>query len=164
MKALIFAAVAALAAIAAPASAQTFSGPRVEATIGFDDVTRARDTSNVLYGLNAGLDTPINGSKFRIGAEVTTDQLFSRDRDIGVNARLGYVVDPRVMLYVKGGYANYRNIDFRSRATALDGFRVGGGLEFALTKHVYTKVEYRYSDFAKGVGKHGALMGLGLRF
>lgn len=157
---------AALAVLATPmaASAQSFTGPRIEATVGFDDVTQARDTSKVLYGLNAGIDAPINNSNFRIGVEVTTDQLFDRNRDIGVGARLGYVFNDKVMVYGKGGYANYRNIDFRNRATALDGFRVGGGVEYALTKNLYTKVEYRYSDFNGNVGKHGGLAGVGLRF
>jgi len=168
MKNMLIAAVAALgfAVTAVPATAQSFTGPRVEATVGFSDVTKARDTTGVLYGLNAGIDAPIGATPWRVGVEATTDQLFDRDRDIGVSGRLGYVLgqDQRVMVYGKAGYANFREIDFRNRSRALDGLRVGGGVEFALTDNVYTKAEYRYTDFEGKSGKHGGQVGIGLRF
>ena len=33
-----------------------------------------------------------------------------------------------------------------------------------VTGNVFAKAEYRYTDFDKGVGKHGALVGVGFRF
>lgn len=164
MKNMMIAAAAALATIAVPASAQTFTGPRVEVTAGVDDVTRARDTSDVTYGINAGIDTPLLDSNLRVGVEVSTDNVFDRDRDIGVSGRIGYVVTDNAMLYAKAGYANFRNIDFYNRATTLDGFRAGGGVELAVTDNIYGKFEYRYTDFNRDVGKHAGLVGVGIRF
>lgn len=160
----MIAAAIASAALASPALAQSFSGPRVEVSAGVDDVTKARDTSDVNYGAALGIDAPIASSNFRIGVELTADQVFERDRDLGVSGRLGYVFSDRVLVYGKAGYANYRNINFKSRATTLDGLRVGGGVEFALTKNLYAGAEYRYTDFDQGVGKHGGLVKVGVRF
>lgn len=157
-----FAALAAMVAV--PASAQSFNGPRVEVTAGIQDVTAARDTTDVTYGLNAGLDTTVLDSNVRLGVEVSTDNIFNRDREVGVAARAGYVFNDAVLVYGKAGYANFRNINFQDRATTLEGLRVGGGLEAALTDNVYGKLEYRYTDFNGRAGKHGAVAGFGLRF
>jgi outer membrane immunogenic protein len=166
MKKVLIATMAALVAIAAPATAQTsFSGPRVEATAGVEDVINARETSDVIYGLNAGIDAPVSfNPNVRVGVEVTTDQIFDRDRDIGANVRLGYVFNDKYMLYGKAGYANYRNINAFNKGRELEGFRVGGGVEYALTPNLYTKVEYKYSDFEGKAGKHGVAAGVGFRF
>ena len=81
-------------------------------------------------------------------------------RDVAVGGRLGYVLNENVLVYGKAGYANWRQV----AGVTVEGLRVGGGLEVNLTDRVYTRVEYRYTDFESGVGKHGGVVGLGLRF
>ncbi len=133
----LFATTAAAAALgAAPALAQTnptFTGPRVEATLGYDHTGAGSSVSNdngrddqkidgLLYGGGIGYDIATS-DKIVLGAEAeltgstaksdrndyTSDFGYGRvkqGRDIYVGARAGYVVAPTTMLYVKGGYTN----------------------------------------------------------
>lgn len=125
---------------ACPAFAQdaqaAFTGPRVEATVGWDmsksgssvddDTTRDLDQSidGLLYGGGVGFDVAM-GDTFVVGAEAElTDSKASADndgvpntfnlgrveagRDIYVGARAGFVVGERLLVYAKGGYTNAR--------------------------------------------------------
>lgn len=161
-----FAAIALAACSASPALAQTndaFTGPRVEVTAGLNDVQNARDTDNITYGAVVGIDAPL-GDRFIVGVEADTSNVFDRDRTYGASVRLGAVVAPDLLIYGKAGYANFRAIDFSNRDKALSGLRVGGGLEYNLSRNLFTGVEYRYTDFQNGVGVHGGLVKLGIRF
>lgn len=158
MKKLITLAALSLAALATPAMATDFTGPRVEVTAGADDVTGVRDTTDVTYGATVGFDFRVAGPVIA-GVEANVDNVFDR-RDVGASARLGVEATDNLLLYGKVGYANYEDTFSRK----LDGLRVGGGLELAVTKNVFAKVEYRYTDFEAGVGKHGGLVGVGIRF
>lgn len=154
----IFAALASMA-LATPAFAQSaFTGSRVEVTTGIDDVTGARDTTKVKYGVGVGFDTEVLKNVI-VGVEATADNVFDR-RDLSAGARLGYVLTPNLMVFGKVGYANLK----LTPNNELEGLRVGGGLETKLVDRVYAKVEYRYTDFNKGVGQHAGLVGIGLRF
>ncbi len=155
MKKIFALALVAASLTAAPAMAQTFTGVRVEATAGADDVTKLNDTTDVVYGAAVGLDAPVFGGKLVVGVEGSVDNVFERRSAIAGSVRVGVPVG-RVMPYVKAGYENFRD---------LDGIRVGGGLEYALTKNLYTKAEYRYTDFQNsGAGRHQGLVGVGIRF
>lgn len=158
MKKLITLAALSLAAIATPAMATDFTGPRVEVTAGADDVTGVRDTTDVTYGATVGFDFRVAGPVIA-GVEANLDNVFDR-RDVGASARVGVEATDNLLVYGKVGYANYKDTFSRE----LDGLRVGGGLELAVTKNVFAKVEYRYTDFEANVGKHGGLVGVGLRF
>lgn len=150
----------ALGAVATPALAQdNFTGPRVEVTAGLDDVTKARDVSDVIYGANVGLDAPLTGNVI-VGVEASIDNVFNRDRTVGVAARAGVLVTDNVLLYGKAGYENFRSANYGK----LDGLRLGAGIEAKITGPVYGKVEYRYSDLAKGVGRQGGFVGVGIRW
>lgn len=157
MKNLMFAAAAASAMVATPAMAGTFQGPRVEVTAGVDDVVNGVDRTDVTYGVGVGYDLQLG--KIVVGAEAALDNVFDR-RDVAVGGRLGYVVNDNVLLYGKAGYASYRQL----ANVNLEGLRVGGGLEVNVTDVAYVKAEYRYTDFEKNIGKHGALVGVGFRF
>lgn len=150
---------AAAASLAVPAYAADFTGPRIEVTAGVDDVKNVRDTTDVTYGATVGLDTDVGGTPLIVGVEASVDNVFDR-RDIGVAARAGIRASDNVLLYGKVGYANFKDANSRE----LDGLRVGGGLEFALTNNLFVGAEYRYTDFQAGVGKHGAVARLGVRF
>jgi len=149
----ILIAIAALFAVAAPAAAQDFTGLRVEATAGLDDLSKGLRSQDVNYGAAVGIDAPL-GDRLTIGVEANVANVFDRE-DFGVAGRLGLIASDRVLLFGTAGYENFRN---------LDGLRVGGGAELSLTNTLYTKAEYRYSDFQHGVGRHQGLVGLGLRF
>lgn len=154
-----FAIVAAVAAITAatPALASDFAGPRIEVTAGADDVTAGVDPTDVTYGVGAGYDLQLGNVV--AGVEASVDNAFDR-RDLGVGARLGYVVNENVLAYGKVGYSDWRQVSGRS----IEGLRLGGGLEVNVAGPFYGKVEYRYTDFEGKVGKHGGLVGVGLRF
>lgn len=160
MKKLIYTAAALILAAcsATPAIAQSnaaFTGPRAEVTAGINDFK-----DDVTYGAAIGLDAPL-GDRFIIGVEADTSNVFDRDRTYGASVRLGAVVAPDLLAYGKAGYANFRTADFNR---PLSGLRVGGGVEYNITPNVFTGVEYRYTDFERGVGVHGGQVRLGMRF
>jgi len=154
---MITTAAAAAAMFATPALAGDFAGPRVEVTAGADDVTAGVDPTDVTYGAGVGYD--LQFGNIVAGVEANVDNVFDR-RDIGVGARLGYVLNENVLVYGKAGYSNWR----QAAGVDTEGLRLGGGLEVNLAGPVYAKAEYRYTDFEGGQGKHGGLVGVGLRF
>ena len=158
----IAAALAASMLIASPALAQDnagFTGARVEVTAGYNDITGAFDANNVVYGAAAGFDLPV-GNKLTFGIEANASNVFENERQIGAAARLGYAVTPKALVYVKGGYNNYRNVFHRN----LDGFVIGTGLEYKVSNHTYVKVQYDYSDFQGRTGSSAVQAGVGVRF
>lgn len=149
MKKLSLVLATASALVAVPALAQTapvdggstFSGPRVEAIVGYD-TTRAGssvdDDANIdndqsieglLYGVGVGYDFDLGGAVAGVEAEYsgsTAKTEFSAgdfegfgfgnvkaNRDIYIGGRLGAKVSPNLLAYVKGGYTNAK-FDVRS--------------------------------------------------
>ena len=202
MRKLMLAALATSAAVAAaaPAAAQTarpFTGFRVEGLIGYDSLNdrQGQDKSSsdgVLYGAAIGYDIPagpvvlgaegeISGSSSETrsnGIRVPGDQFrLSAGRDLYAGARVGYVISPVAMGYLKAGYTNAK---FDARYTTagvttsndqeVGGYRLGAGLEYAISPNTFVKGEYRYSHYDEldGVGinpnRHQLMAGLGLRF
>lgn len=129
------------AAAASPALAQevnsTFTGPRVEALVGYDisragstvdnDVNEDDDESidGLLYGVGVGYDIAMGGAVVGIEGEWTdgtakTEFTPSGDfegfglgrvetgRDLYVGVRAGILATPTTLVYVKGGYTNAR--------------------------------------------------------
>ncbi|MGH6998898.1 MAG: outer membrane protein, partial [Phenylobacterium sp.] len=155
MKRIVAAAVAATA-FATPALAQddaAYTGPRVEAIVGYDNVglPGVSNPDGVLYGVGIGYDFEEAGGIFGVEAEITDSTTkktiggakLESDRDIYVGARVGDVVGP-VLLYVKVGYTNAR-IDVAGDGSNGNGVRAGAGVEYALGQNLYAKGEYRYS-------------------
>jgi outer membrane immunogenic protein len=201
MRKLMLAALATSAAVAAaPAAAQTaqpFTGFRVEGLIGYDSLNdrQGQDKSSsdgVLYGAAIGYDIPagpvvlgaegeISGSSSDTrsnGIRVPGDQFrLGAGRDLYAGARVGYVISPVAMGYLKAGYTNAK---FDARYTTagvttsndqeVGGYRLGAGLEYAISPNTFVKGEYRYSHYDEldGVGinpnRHQLMAGLGLRF
>lgn len=156
MKKFILAAAIALGLSAAPAMARDFSGPRFEITAGADDVRNGVDPTDVTYGAALGYD--LQFGKVVVGADVTAANVFDR-ADLGAGARLGYVLNENVLAYGRVGYSH---LDLGRRNA--EGVTVGGGLEVNVRGPVYAKAEYRYTDFQGNLGRHGGLVGFGLRF
>ena len=166
-------------ASAAPAFAQDrapFTGPRVEALVGYDSVRAGNEDAGddsvdgLTYGVGAGFDFDLGGVVLGIEGEYAESEgsqefgqtingtafLGSIDvgRDIYVGGRIGVPVTPRTLLYAKAGYTN-TTIDstFTSAANAVDfdasvdGYRLGAGVEQMLGRNLYLKAEYRYSNY-----------------
>jgi opacity protein-like surface antigen len=83
-----------------------------------------------------------------------------------VGGRLGFLVNPRVLVYAAGGYSHadidgsvtadfsskYKKPTLTIKADDMDGFFVGGGTEVKIRKNVSVKLEYRYT----GLGSQSA--------
>ena len=172
MKNFMIAAAIGTATLTTPAMANDFGGLRAEVTAGLDDVTGGVDTTDVAYGAALGYD--LQFGKVVIGVEATAANVFER-ADLGAAARLGYALNKNVLAYGRVGYTDLERPQTCTPAAGnrpavcrnapnLDGVTVGGGLEARLAGPVFTKVEYRFTDFAGAVGRHGALVGVGVRF
>lgn len=78
------------------------------------------------------------------------------DVDSGLNwsarARVGYAMD-RALLFAAGGYTG-TNVSAEGAGVdeddTLHGWTIGGGVDYALTDRMFTRVEYRYNDFGNG--------------
>jgi outer membrane immunogenic protein len=156
MKKLIAIAALATAALSTPAMASEFAGPRLEVTAGADEVRNGVDATDIAYGAALGYD--LQFGKVVVGAEATAANVFDR-ADFGAAARLGYTLNKNVLAY---GRVGYTNLDLGARSA--DGVTVGGGLEVKLIGSTFAKAEYRYTDFDGTLGRHGGLVGFGLRF
>ena len=180
--------------VAAPALAQdtstnpTFTGPRVEAMVGYDHVGAGSSVANnngrddqkidgLLYGGGVGFDVAagslligaegeISGSTARSSQSAYTSNFgFGRvrqGRDLYVGGRIGILASPANLIYVKGGYTNARLRVLAGSTTQttdtsfnLDGYRVGAGVEHALSPNSYAKLEYRYSNYGRGSIDYG---------
>jgi len=182
-----------IAAIATPAMAQEaapFAGAHVGVEGGWGRVGGGSRVGGdgFVYGATLGYD--VARGNLRVGPEIEiADSTQSEcrpyagagagarlcersDRDLYVGGRVGYVVNPKVLVYGKIGYSNARfstrledtsagNFD---RATDRDGYRLGVGAEYAITRAVYVSGEYRYSHYSSDAHRNQILAGVGLRF
>ena len=133
------------ALVSVPALAQdadsSFTGPRVEAIIGYDktkagssvddDLNDNNDQSidGLLYGVGAGYDYDLGSAVIGVEGEFTDSTAktsfddgdfegfglgnVKANRDLYVGARVGFKAAPRTLVYVKGGYTNAK-FDVRS--------------------------------------------------
>ena len=112
----------------------------------------------------------------------------SAGRDLYLGARVGVKANENMMFYAKGGYTNAKlNVRTSDGTTEfdtdydLDGYRVGGGLEYAFGNNLFTNIEYRYSNYSEAevtfddsladsdrfdvdTDRHQVTVGLGMRF
>jgi len=188
-------AAAALIGVAAPAAAQdaaTFTGPRVEAQVGWErirfdlgdyGVEESTQDSGITYGATVGYDVAL-GTSLVAGVEATlsyssTDGAFADSsalgytydtgRELAVAGRVGVPVGSSALLYGKAGYTNLRVSAVDDAATTttrtdLDGIQAGVGAEIALTPSTFVKGEYSYSDYENDISRHRILTGIGIRF
>lgn len=182
-------------ALATPALAQdrtdpTFTGPRVEATIGYDHVGAGSSVSNnngrddqkidgLLYGGGVGFDVAAGGLLLGAEGEATASTAHSDNqaytnttfgfgrvrqlRDLYVGGRVGVLASPTTMIYAKGGYTNSQLRVLAGSTTQstntrfnLDGYRVGAGVEHAMSPNTYAKLEYRYSNYGRASVLYGS--------
>ena len=99
----------------------------------------------------------ISGSNSPYGGVYSTGNV---NGEGSLRVRFGYAFN-HTMVYITGGYtgANLKgaltdyaatpNI-YANKSTFLNGWTIGGGIEFALTHNVSVKAEYLYSDYGSG--------------
>lgn len=171
-----------------------------------DDQNENNDQSieGLSYGVGAGYDFDAGG--FVIGAEAefvgsTAETDFNdgdfegvglgnveAGRDLYLGARVGVKANDDLLVYAKGGYTNatynLRSNDGtveRNTDIDTDGYRLGAGLEYALSGNTFAKLEYRYSNYSDAevdfegdspdvsipdvdLDRHQVMAGFGLRF
>jgi len=174
-------------------------------------LTWSDDHSSVAFGAEIGYDVQIGssfvlgayaGAEFsdsEICGELIEDDLTCAgiERTFTLGARAGVPLGQSSLVYVKGGYSNGKFDvtydddvtdnddddagDILSWSETLDGYHVGGGLELGLTRRLYAKLEYVYTNFGNqaylpedadaddpalriGSDRHQVFAGVGLRF
>ncbi|MBB4838641.1 outer membrane immunogenic protein [Sphingomonas kyeonggiensis] len=154
-----------------------FTGPRIEATIGYDqtneedlgmDSRGARVGGAIGYdfaigktltlGVEAGIGWGVAAGKERMGYSFPNGHIYefqlSAGRDIDASVRLGARIGKGTLVYGKAGWADavyryivYSPIPATGHGSTDNGFRLGAGVEQMLGKHIYAKAEYRYSRY-----------------
>jgi len=174
-------------------------GSTEDSNVDGDDQT----VDGVLYGVELGYDFSAGGVLVGVEAELSdssgkvdiddSDPAFfgygevSTDRDIYVGARVGFLAAPSTLIYAKGGYTNSRLNVLATDGTTeledhfdLDGWRVGAGVEQAIGRNSFVKLEYRYSNYTEAdftfdngvttdtfevdTDRHQVVAGVGFRF
>lgn len=170
MRTALFAAAAALSLVATPAFAQDaatpFSGARLGVTVGTggNDVI---DFDGTTVGVEAGYDFDMGGAVVGIGAEYQTDlgDDFFDVNESAILARVGAKVGTNALVYASGGYTHISSGSTPFGNNGADGYRVGGGVEFALGNGgTSLKLEQRYLDYGHGADSFQTVAGLGFRF
>lgn len=150
--------------LATPAIAQedkAFQGAKVAAVAGYDNTDFGFGSADdFTYGATAGYDLQSGKVVYGVEAEITDSTRFGIGRDFSGGVRLGYALSDKALLYVKGGYTNYRVFT----AVNLDGARGGVGLEYNVSDNVFARGEYRYSNYQFGVERHQAMAAVGVKF
>ena len=199
MKYVFFASFALISIVAHPAAAQNFDGPSVGAQAGWveNDLHNPKTDLGVVP-INASKDSATIGAfaaydheigKFVIGGELgvdfgTSDSVNASSgtnsfhvnprRSFDASLRGGFLVDPKTLVYARGGYTNDRVRTIISTGSSIvtasedrDGWLVGAGVERVIIPHVSARIEYRYADLSEGDGKydrHQVLTGVAWRF
>jgi outer membrane immunogenic protein len=187
-------AVAAAALAATPALAQAPQGPRVEALVGYDAPrVRVNDSGivgtfkdeGIVYGVGAGYDFALgNGAALGVDVEASDSTMkeansagtLRAERDLYAGGRVSFPLGADGSnVYLKGGYTNARfsaeqqgtrlgNTGLVSVKQDLDGYRIGGGAQFALFGKAYVGGEYRFNDYENNVRRHQIVATVGTRF
>jgi len=181
----VFTSALASAPARAQASADAFTGPRAEVSVGLDQLRfdlaevgsagRAK-TSDLGYAAAVGYDVALNPSVV-IGLEggvslsdnqfATATGYLRERRELTLAGRVGTPIGDNALLYGKVGYANLqvRAEDLvGSEKRNLDGILLAAGAEVKITPSTYLKGEYRYTDYSGGYVGNNVMTGIGIRF
>jgi outer membrane immunogenic protein len=128
---------------------------------------RVRVGAEAAFGIGADDDfvASANGTSLEIDPEYSFE----------FTGRVGYLVTDKLLAYARGGYQNAR-VEFELTEAgaapvrdkeSLDGWLVGGGLDYAIGDHLSTRVEYRYVDLGNdgaSYDRHQILAGVAWNF
>jgi len=135
--------------------ANTFGGYVAGVQLGYNMVLPSR----LLLGIETGLTFASYLDSNAILAAIPAARSLAReeyDYTGTVRGRVGYVADPRWMFYVTGGFAfaGTRVLNFpagtdieEKKLNVRPGWSVGAGVEYALSPHWSTRVEYLYNQY-----------------
>jgi len=138
--------------------------------IAYDDI----DPKGLTYGVHAGYDWQFSGlvlgvladaelsSASRKNSGVTVGGIFIPARSEvnlawqgSLRARVGYVVVSDLLVYATGGMA-FSNLEVvttfpapGSNSETMNGWTVGAGVAYSLTRSFFASAEYRYTGFGK---------------
>ena len=148
-------------AVAAPVPSFSWTGGYVgaQAGYGWGDAGSGVKPKGFVGGAYAGYNVQLDNSPLVLGVE--TDFNFSNENDTrggvkfdqrwngATRARIGYAFD-RFLVYGAGGlaYADTKaTAGGASRSKTNLGWTVGGGVEYAVTDNLVTRVDYRHVDY-----------------
>lgn len=133
--------------------------------VGYD-----KSFGKIVLGGEAGFGASTDDEVTSADGAITIDPRWSFD----VTARAGYLVTPKTLVYLRGGYANESirtSVAGAGGAVTADenrdGWLVGAGVERAITHNISARLEYRYTDFSEGDGtfdRHQTLLGVTYHF
>ena len=192
----IFSTVPAMAQTFSGARIEGYGGfDRVRGKVSSGGGSVSEHTSGAVYGVGIGYDYPV-GDGWIVGLQGNIDfadnkkcaTIFGSDegcfkvrRNYEIGGRVGRDLTGGVMMYVSAGYVNGKarvtyvdQVDPTNNFTISEskgGLRGAVGAEFAFTRNVYAKVEYRYTDYndykasagTLGFNRHQFLGGIGFR-
>lgn len=182
--------IALVAVGAAPTlAASPFDGAYVGAYTGYIDNKGSAegvtgiDTDGWTYGGYAGFGKTFDQFYFGGEVEIGTADIDGKGRigtvpatakineSYGLAARVGFLASDNALFY---GRVGWQRTNFEATAGAgasrvkaddtLNGLRVGGGLEYALTDNILTRVEYNYTNYEQGVRDNQVRVGIAYRF
>lgn len=94
-------------------------------------------------------------------------------QELGAGIRAGYLVTPKVLVYGIGGYVDSEQRKAFSGVGGTGGYydhfhtvgyQAGAGAEYSITKHVYTGLGYRYSNYDDHTIQQRVYASAGVRF
>lgn len=148
---------------------QVYAGP----LLGYDNVAisevgASTNRGGLTYGGRVGVDSPV-GPHGRVGLEAefsgsTAAWTFSgggdviklsAGRDLYLGAKFGWMVSPRVQAFATAGYTNMRlnasltenGVKTAEGGMNMNGYRIGAGAEYTLSRQARLRLEYRYSNY-----------------
>ncbi|MGF0539200.1 outer membrane protein [Agrobacterium sp. ES01] len=140
-----------------------FDGGRFGGFVGYNWDTG----SNLIVGLEGNLDYDWNKDSVG-GAD------FETGLNGGVRGRVGYAMDRALLFGAAGWTATDAKLDTGAGESneMMNGWTVGGGVDYAFTDNMFGRVEYRYNDYGdKDIGgtnvdfsQHVINVGLGVKF
>jgi outer membrane immunogenic protein len=150
---------------------QVYAGPVLAYdNIVLSDVSYSTNRGGLSYGGIVGIDTPV-GARGRVGLEgqvsgSTTSfagaiaglpAKLSMGVDLYLGAKLGWMVAPKTQIFTTLGFdyahmalsANMNGIKVGQLTGSRGGLRVGAGVEYALSKQVKARLEYKYTHYGE---------------
>ena len=170
MRRLIFAASAAAVGLCATPSyaqnASPFTGARIGVLAGTGG-NNVIDFDEQTVGVDAGYDFDAGGVVVGLGVEYQTDlgNDFLDVNETALLARIGFKLGNNALVYATGGLTRISTGGTPFGKYHDGGYRVGGGLEFALGGGgTSIKIEERYLDYGRGFDAFQTVAGLSFRF
>jgi outer membrane immunogenic protein len=137
--------------------------------------------AHILFGAEASYWRTRHGSQICTTGTASSTLCTRSGREYGAAFRLGLQVTPALLVYGKGGYVNNRQSGTfvsptglyylngqivgpgysTSARRSIDGYQLGGGVEFGLMSNLYVSAQYVRSRYDDHTSRQRALLGVG---